>query len=127
MSSFSDFLPLLSQYFSTNPSVLLMQIATILVAAIVIFLVLFGAKDILSRTDSFLAQIFCVLLIALLPLIGFFLYLLLRPSTRTIERKILRELRVMSHQKAKQQVPQIKQQPQSPQQSKKHQHEKSKK
>ncbi len=60
----------------------------LLIACIVVFFVLFTLRDILLRTSSFLYQIFCILLVAALPLLGFLLYLLIRPSRTIAERRL---------------------------------------
>ncbi len=55
---------------------------------IVVFLVLFATRDILLRTHSFLLQVFCILVVAVLPVLGFLLYLLIRPSRTLAERRL---------------------------------------
>ncbi len=57
-------------------------------AFIVVFLVLFTTRDILLRSHSFLLQIFCIVLVAVLPVFGFLIYLLIRPS-KTLSMKRL--------------------------------------
>jgi len=69
---------------SDNPALRMAQIGLILLALIAVYLVCFTTRDILLRTDSFLYQLLCVLLVALLPILGFFLYLLIRPVTDAI-------------------------------------------
>lgn len=69
--------------------VLAVQIAMAFALFIVVFFVLFATRDILLRTNSFLLQMFCILLVALLPILGFFLYLLVRPS-QTLAEKAMR-------------------------------------
>ncbi len=68
-----------------------MQAGVIGIAVILIYLLLFTLRDILLRTRSFWYQFFCVLLVGCLPVIGFFLYLLIRPA-RTVKQ---RELEMM--------------------------------
>lgn len=57
-------------------------------ACIVIFLVLFTTRDILLRSQSFLLQIFCIVLVAVLPVAGFLIYLLIRPSRTLAMRRL---------------------------------------
>lgn len=67
----------------------------IAIAAVLIYLLLFTLRDILLRTRSFWYQFFCVLLVGCLPVLGFFLYLLIRPARTVKERQtdaMLREL-----------------------------------
>ena len=59
---------------------------------LVVFLVLFSTRDILLRTHSFFYQIACILLVAVLPVLGFLIYLLIRPSQTNSERKLRRDV-----------------------------------
>ncbi len=80
MNFFPSLLENFSIFFSADPSILLVQSFMASAAFIIIFLVLFATRDILLRTHSFPYQIFCILLVAALPLLGFLFYLLIRPS-----------------------------------------------
>lgn len=60
-------------------------------ASLLIFLVFFATRDILRRTQSLLAQLGCILLVAALPVVGFLLYLLIRPA-RTLKEKEMEEV-----------------------------------
>lgn len=62
------------------------RIGVLSVAFILIFLLLFTLRDILLRTRSFWYQCFCVLLVGALPVVGFLLYLLIRPA-RTVKQR----------------------------------------
>lgn len=62
------------------------QVSILGVAIILIYLLLFTLRDILLRTRSFWYQFFCVLLVGCLPVLGFFLYLLIRPARTVKER-----------------------------------------
>lgn len=75
-----------SAFLASDPSVLAMQIAMISVAFLVVYLILFVTRDIILRTHSFLYQILSIVLTALIPIGGFFIYLLIRPSTTLFER-----------------------------------------
>lgn len=81
-----------SAFLATDPTVLFFQFLMAGSAFIVVFLVLFTTRDILLRTHSFLLQAFCILLTAVLPIIGFFLYLLIRPSRTIAERAMHRDI-----------------------------------
>ena len=43
-------------------------------------------KDITNRTQSVILQVFCILLVVLLPFVGIFLYLLIRPGNTLLEK-----------------------------------------
>lgn len=88
MDSFSSVFEGASAFLASDPSVLAMQIAMISLAFLVVYLILFVTRDIILRTHSFLYQVGCILLTALLPIVGFFLYLLIRPSTTLFERTL---------------------------------------
>lgn len=62
---------------------------------VVVFLVLFVTRDILLRTHSFVFQTFCILLVALLPFVGFFLYLLVRPSQTLAEQAMRHDIALL--------------------------------
>lgn len=62
------------------------QTGVLILALILIYLLLFTLRDILLRTRSFWYQFFCVLLVGCLPVLGFFLYLLIRPARTVKER-----------------------------------------
>lgn len=80
--------PSLTQFFSADPSVFLVQILLLSLGLVVVFLVLFTTRDVLLRYDSFIAQVLCILLVAILPLFGFLLYVLIRPSMTTAEKHL---------------------------------------
>lgn len=71
-----------------NPVIRAMQLSLLGAAVVAIYLVFFTTRDILLRTRSFLYQILCILLVAVLPVLGFFLYLLIRPATTVREREM---------------------------------------
>ncbi|MDD5751789.1 MAG: hypothetical protein PHS73_04705, partial [Candidatus Peribacteraceae bacterium] len=58
---------------------------------VIIFLVFFTTRDILHRTHSLLLMAFCIVLVAVLPVIGFLLYLLIRPL-ETLRQRRQREM-----------------------------------
>ncbi len=69
---------------STDPTLFTYQWILVGIAASAVFLVFFTARDITLRSRSFFMQLFCIALVAVLPVVGFFVYLLLRPP-RTIK------------------------------------------
>jgi hypothetical protein len=91
-----DFLSYLSSsatvFFSSNPSVVLVQAVLLASGLLVVFFVLFATRDILLRTNSFLYQVVCIVLVAALPVAGFFIYLLIRPATTSSQRKMQADL-----------------------------------
>tara|TARA_Y100000310_G_scaffold322224_1_gene381024 strand:+ start:487 stop:819 length:333 start_codon:yes stop_codon:yes gene_type:complete len=75
-------------FLADDPMLRMLQLGMILLGSLVIFLVFYTTKDILLRTQSFLYMFFCILLVAFLPVIGFFLYLLIRPARTIKEREV---------------------------------------
>ncbi len=73
---------------SANPTILLLQGGIGFFATLLVFLILFATRDIILRTHSFLFQLFCIALVALLPIVGFLVYLLLRPARTLREREL---------------------------------------
>jgi hypothetical protein len=71
-----------------DPLLRAMQIGLVCIGILVIFTVFYVTRDILLRSHSFLLMFFSILLAAFLPLGGFLLYLLIRPS-RTLAQKEL--------------------------------------
>lgn len=78
-------------FLSSDPIFRMMQIALIMIGGIAIFLVFYATRDIILRTKSFWYQFLCIVVVAVLPIVGFFLYLLIRPS-RTIKERGLEEM-----------------------------------
>lgn len=78
-------------FLSQDPTLRLLQIYMLLAGVLMIFLVFFVTRDILLRTHSFLYMFVSIVLVAGLPVIGFFLYLLIRPA-RTIKDRENSEL-----------------------------------
>lgn len=54
---------------------------------VVVFLVFYATRDILLRTRSFPAMLGSIILVAFLPFVGFFLYLLFRPARTIVQRE----------------------------------------
>lgn len=70
-----------------NPMIRALQLSLLGAAVIAIYLVFYTTRDILLRTRSFTYQTLSILLVAVLPIVGFFLYLLIRPSSTIRERE----------------------------------------
>lgn len=88
MSSLSFLLTLTSDFFLENPTLRAAQGGLILFAIVLLFLLFFALRDILLRTRSFWYQFFCIVLVALLPGVGFLVYLLVRPARTIKEREL---------------------------------------
>ncbi len=73
-------------FFSADPVLRLIQGALLLFGTVAVYLVCYVTRDIILRTRSFLYQLGSILLVACLPVAGFFLYLLMRPA-RTIKQR----------------------------------------
>lgn len=73
-------------FLSDNPTLRLFQFVLLAVAALAVFFVFFTTRDILLRTRSALLQFFCIILVAVLPIVGFLVYLLIRPA-RTVKQR----------------------------------------
>lgn len=73
-------------FFSDDPALRLVQILLLTVGLLVVFLVFFALRDVLLRSRSFPYQLLCIALVAFLPIVGFLLYLLIRP-TRTLRER----------------------------------------
>ncbi len=85
----------MSVFFASDPTVLAVQLSLAACAFFIVFFVLFATRDILLRTNSFLLQAFCILLVAVLPFLGFLLYLLIRPSRTLAERAMHHDIIVL--------------------------------
>lgn len=75
-------------FLSDNPALRILQGGLLLLGVVAVFLVCFTTRDIILRTRSFIYQLFSILLVALLPVFGFFLYLLIRPARTVKEREL---------------------------------------
>lgn len=88
MDFLSPVLESASSFLAADPAVLFMQLLTVGGATVIVFLVLFATRDVILRSHSFLFQTFCILLVAILPVFGFLIYLLIRPSRTIAERRM---------------------------------------
>ena len=84
----SPFLDSFLGLFSVNPAILLLQVGMACTAVLVVFLLAFVTRDVLLRYESFLMQCFWIVIVFCLPIIGFLLYLVLRPSRTVRERRL---------------------------------------
>lgn len=75
-------------FLADDPTLRALQGGMLLVGALLVFLVFFTTRDILLRTRSFWSMFICILIVALLPVIGFFIYLLVRPARTIKEREM---------------------------------------
>lgn len=77
----------LSQLILSDPFLLVTQVLIGLLCATVLFLLFYTLRDILLRTHALSYQFFCILLVAVFPIIGFLLYLLIRPARTVMQRE----------------------------------------
>lgn len=78
----------LTQYIMDNPGLRFAQGGLILFAILILFLLFFALRDILLRTHSFWYQFCCIVIVTLLPVVGFFIYILIRPARTVKEREL---------------------------------------
>ena len=92
-ASLTSLLSILAESFSwlsDDPVLQVVQVLLIFLAAILIFFVFFTTRDILLRSHSLVYQVGSIALVALIPVIGFLIYLLIRPQ-RTIRQRELEQ------------------------------------
>ena len=94
-----------------------MQLCMIAVGVLLVYLVLYATRDILLRTHSFVYQIAVIILVAVLPVVGFLLYLLIRPSATNRQRILERDVHDLLKRTAH-----LQHQPKKPQQPQQHNH-----
>lgn len=87
LASLQSFFDPFLLFVSEDPLLRVMQGGFLLIGSVVIFLVFYATRDILLRTHSFWYMAFCIVLVAILPVIGFLLYLLIRPARTICERE----------------------------------------
>lgn len=88
-------------FLSDNPMLRLSQVALLALAVVAVFLVFFTTRDVILRSRSFFFQFLAIMLTALLPVIGFFIYLLIRPSRTLKEREVEAMLKEVLEKKGK--------------------------
>jgi len=69
-----------------DPLLRAFQVGLMLVGSLVVFTVFYVTRDVLLRTRSFPAMLGSIVLVAFLPIVGFFLYILVRPA-RTLSQR----------------------------------------
>lgn len=92
MPDTSSFLGSLVNLFTQDPFLLASQFLIIFLAGLVLFLIFFTLRDILLRTHSFPYQFLCILLVAALPVVGFLLYIIIRPARSLAQRETDRQI-----------------------------------
>lgn len=75
-------------FMAQDPALRILQGVMLLLGLIVIFLVFYTTRDILLRTHSFLYMFLSIVVVAGLPIVGFFLYILIRPARTIKEREL---------------------------------------
>lgn len=80
-----------SVFLAEDPLLRIMQAGMLLAGTIAVFLVFYTTRDILLRSNSFLYMFISIVLVAFLPVLGFFIYLLIRPA-RTLKEKETEQL-----------------------------------
>lgn len=80
---------------SQNPVFTVQMLVLSAVALVLIFLIFYTTKDVFVRSDSFVFMLFSLLLVVLFPVVGFLLYLLIRPAQTKKERQLFAELRAL--------------------------------
>lgn len=80
-------------FLSADPALRLMQGLLLALAVLVVYLVFFTLRDVLLRSRNFAFQLFSILLVAFVPVVGFLLYMLIRPVQTLAERRRDRWLR----------------------------------
>lgn len=79
-------------FLAEDPMLRILQGAMLLTGALMIFFVFYATRDILLRTNSFLYMFLCIVLVAALPVIGFLVYMLVRPPRTLKDKEIERML-----------------------------------
>ncbi|HLD64078.1 MAG TPA: PLD nuclease N-terminal domain-containing protein [Candidatus Peribacteraceae bacterium] len=88
MSSLFEFLNGFAPFLADDPVVRMLQGSLLLAGAIIIFLVFYTTRDVLLRSRSFGFMLFCIILVAALPVVGFLIYLLIRPELTLTQREM---------------------------------------
>lgn len=96
LTSLQSFFDPFLLFLSADPLLRALQGGLLFIGCVVIFLVFFATRDILLRTHSFWYMAFCIVLTALLPGIGFLIYLLIRPVRTIREREQEEQVRSLT-------------------------------
>lgn len=82
---------------SDDPAARVFQLCVLGLGISSVYLLFYTTRDVIIRSSSIPLQLFSIVLVALLPIVGFFLYLLFRPSQTLAERETMDMLRTLSH------------------------------
>lgn len=83
------------ELFAADSALRVMQLSLLGLAGVLIFFLFYATRDIILRTHSFLYQLLCIVVVALLPGLGFLLYLLMRPARTIKERELEKMMRAL--------------------------------
>lgn len=90
---------------SLDPLIRSFQIGLGVFAALLVFLVFYATRDVLKRSGSLTFQLFSIVMVAALPVVGFLLYLLIRPTetqrTKQMEKNVEEILTLLTERKEK--------------------------
>jgi NADH:ubiquinone oxidoreductase subunit 6 (subunit J) len=101
--SFPSLVQSLLFFLSDDPALRLLQVVLLALSITIVFLVFWTVRDVLQRCDAFWQQLLWVVLVAFVPLVGFLLYVLLRPTTTRWQRRqthLLRELLALQQKRS---------------------------
>ena len=79
-------------FLADDPVLRAMQGGMLFLGAMVVFFVFYATRDILLRTRSFPAMLGSIILVAALPVLGFCIYLLVRPARTITQRETDRKI-----------------------------------
>lgn len=85
----------LSDRLFASPLASALQAGIILGASLLIFLIFYATRDVLLRSRSLVLQVLSILLVACFPVVGFLLYLLIRPARTVREKEMERAMQQM--------------------------------
>ncbi len=94
MFSFLPTLDALLGVLSDDPAARVFQLSVLGLGVLSVYLLFYTTRDVLIRSSSIPLQLFSIFLVALLPVVGFFFYLLFRPSQTIAEQEMMRLLRM---------------------------------
>lgn len=77
---------------SDDPAARVFQLSILCFGVLSVYLLFYTTRDVIIRSSSIPFQLFSIVLVALLPVVGFFLYLLFRPSRTVAERETMEML-----------------------------------
>lgn len=90
---------------SIDPLIRSFQIGLGVFAAVLVFLVFYATRDVLKRSSSLTFQLFSIVMVAAMPVVGFLLYLLIRPTqtlrTKQMEKNVEEILTLLTERQEK--------------------------